>query len=424
MTPRGNGRVDARQRLTRWMAVLGLSVIYLLVAPGASGQIDPVQRRVFQSGYTQSMHEHGPLEAYGFYYHNTPDFYRSNVTLRLAVAPVYLDSQLGLRQILSENTDLGLGVAGGGFADTYSEIRDGNYFTDESFTGHAAEINASLYQLLNPGERAPLFAIVRGAVHRSIFASDHDTADNFEIPDDRTTFSVRTGLRLGGREPYLNPPLAGEISLWYEGQFRLDDDRYGFNGDRAVENNTHHFWTRALLAYTFEETGNYFELSLMGGTAVNADRFSAYRLGGSLPLIAEFPLTLPGYYRQELSAEQYFHASASAVFPLDPDKRVALSTFGALAAVDYLDGVEQPGNFNSGVGGGILYRTKSRAWQFGLAYAYGIHARREEGRGAHTITAVMQYDLDAEQRAGIRPFWDPTRSADNWRGFFDMFRGK
>jgi hypothetical protein len=180
--------------------------------PGtASAQVDPYQRRVFQAGYTQPMQEYGPIEAYGFYYHNQPNFSRTNLTLRLAVAPVYLDSELAFRQLLGPNTDFGVGVAGGGFADSYSEIRNGNYVTAESFVGHSAEINSSIYHLLNPGRRAPLHAIVRGAIHRSIYEADNQTADTFEVPADRTTFLVRTGLRLGGRQPNLKPSLPGEM---------------------------------------------------------------------------------------------------------------------------------------------------------------------------------------------------------------------
>jgi hypothetical protein len=35
----------------------------------------------------------------------------------------------------------------------------------------------------------------------------------------------------------------------------------------------------------------------------------------------------------------------------------------------------------------------------------------------------MQYDLDAELRAGKRPFWDPIMSTDTWRSVFDLFNG-
>lgn len=386
------------------------------------GQIDPERRRVFQFGYANPIHEHGPIAAYGFYYHNQPNFFRTNLTLRLAVAPVYLDSELGIRQALGVNTDLGIGLSGGGFADSYSEIRRGNYLRSESFTGHSAEGNLSVYHLFNPEDRAPLYGILRGAFHRSIYERDNETADAFSLPGDRTTFHVRSGLRLGGREPYLTPSLAAELSLWHESQFRFENEHYGFADDREIQSASHLFWGRALLAYTFEESKQYMEFGLTAGTSLEADRFSAYRLGGSLPLIAEFPLTLPGYHRHEISAEEFVQLSGNYLVPLDPGKRFSLKVFGAVAVVDYLEGLGQPGRFHSGLGAGLLYRKPSRAWQVGVSYAYGVDAIRERGRGAHTITFLMQYDLDADARSQ-NPFWDPLFSADTWRGFFGIFTG-
>ena len=89
----------------------------------AWGQIDPVERHLLQFGYNQSLRGNSPLAGYAFYYLNEPGFWRTNLTLRLAVAPVYLDSELVVAKVFGENTDLGVGLAGGGFADTYSEIR-------------------------------------------------------------------------------------------------------------------------------------------------------------------------------------------------------------------------------------------------------------------------------------------------------------
>src|SRR5271170_4564808 len=103
----------------------------------ASAQIDPIQRDLIQFGYNQAFEGHQPLAAYAFFYHNQPDFVRTNLTLRLAVAPVYLDSELGFVNGLGPNTDFAIGLAGGGFADSYSEIRDGTFFPGESFDGHS-----------------------------------------------------------------------------------------------------------------------------------------------------------------------------------------------------------------------------------------------------------------------------------------------
>src|SRR4051812_23776646 len=90
-------------------------------------QIDPSKRELIQLGYNLPLEGNGPISAYAFYYLNLPHFYRTNLTMRLAVAPVYLDSELGISKVLGENTDLGIGLAGGGFADSYSEVRQGKY---------------------------------------------------------------------------------------------------------------------------------------------------------------------------------------------------------------------------------------------------------------------------------------------------------
>jgi hypothetical protein len=34
---------------------------------------------------------------------------------------------------------------------------------------------------------------------------------------------------------------------------------------------------------------------------------------------------------------------------------------------------------------------------------------------------VAQYDLEAEKRAGVRPFWSPFMSPDAWRGISRIF---
>ena len=61
-------------------------------------------------GYAQL---NAPLAGYAFYYRNQPNFLHTNLTLRLAVAPTYLDSELGFSHLLGEHTDLGVGIAGG-----------------------------------------------------------------------------------------------------------------------------------------------------------------------------------------------------------------------------------------------------------------------------------------------------------------------
>ena len=117
---------ECMQGLARWILMaLWAGLLGPLVA---SAQIDPYHRELIQFGYNTSFQGSSPMSAYAYYYHNAPDFLQnSNLTLRLALAPVYLDSELGISRALGENTDLGIGLAGGGFADSYDEIRGGEY---------------------------------------------------------------------------------------------------------------------------------------------------------------------------------------------------------------------------------------------------------------------------------------------------------
>ncbi len=378
----------------RRLCLLALILLCALGSQAVRAQIDPVKRDLIQLGYNQPFEGQSPLAAYAFYYYNRPSFLNdSNLTLRLAVAPVYLDSELGIRNLLGENTDLGIGLAGGGFADNYYEVRKGKFLQPESFSGDGARASLSLYHLFNPGQRLPLNGILRGEAHYANYIRDNDTAPNFVLPNDLTSFNVRTGLRLGGQEPVIIPEVALELSVWYEGSFRMNSGNYGFDGDRQVEANSHLFWSRALFAYTLESK-QHFMVSVTAGTSANADRFSAYRIGGFLPLASEFPLTLPGYYYQELSATRFALLNANSALPLDILKRFASTAVGSVAVMDYLPGLEQPGHWNSGAGGGLSYRSASDLWEIILDYGYGFNAIRTDGRGAQNIGLLIQINLE------------------------------
>jgi len=405
--------------MTLRMRTILLCWLTLSIAPGAFAQIDPAKRELIQLGYNQPLQGRGPLAAYGFYYLNQPNYFqRTNLTLRLAVAPVYLDSELGLARALGPNTDLGLGLAGGGFADGYSEVRRGKYEKDESFLGHGGEISASIYHLFNPGQHIPLYAVLRGAAHYSAYADDSDTAANFVLPGDQTSFRVRAGLRWGGREPLMRPDLAMEMSLWYEGEFRGQSGRYGFSGDRKLERNANLFWGRALLAYTLPEWKHNFGVNLTAGTGWELDRLSAYRLGGNLPLYSEFPLSLPGYYFQELTARSFLLLGGDYSLPLDSRRRWRVAGLASAAYVDYLENVGQDGRWNSGVGGGVIYRSPSDSWQVAVAYGYGIRAIRDGSRGAHSLSILVQLDLDNTRRR----FFDPSANINQSRGLQSIMR--
>jgi hypothetical protein len=383
----------------------------------AFGQIDPVRRSLVQLGYNQPLEGKAPLAAYAFYYYNRPDFFGTNITIRLAVAPVYVDSEIGFVQGLGPNTDFAIGAAGGGFADSYNELRGGQYIESESFDGHGGELSGSIYHLFDPGRLIPLNFVLRGTAHYTIYDKTSDTANNFQLPNDGPTFDVRTGLRFGGIEPTLFPALAMELSVWYEGQFRGNPGGYGYlqpNGqfDRELTANSHLFWASAALSYTFEENKQNAFLRLVAGTSMDADRLSAYRLGGFLPLVAEYPLSVPGFYYQELSARQFVLLNASYLIPIAPDQRWNLELNAATAAVDYLHGTEQPGNWVNGVGAGVLYRSPSDKFKVAVTYAYGIDAIRDSGRGSSSIGFLFQWDLEKTKDKGFH-----KAQPDHWQGW-------
>ena len=400
------------------MKQFGRALLWLtLFAPlFSSAQIDPVRRDLIQFGYNQSFEGHQPLAAYAFYYHNQPDFLRTNLTLRLALAPTYLDSELGFVGALGPNTDLGIGLAGGGFGDDYNEIHDGKFLPDESFEGDGGEVSLSVYHLFNPGDLIPLNLVVRGTAHYTFFNRNDDTAPDFVLPDDHGDFSVRTGLRWGGVEPTLFPPLAMELSVWYEGHLRNNSGYYGFDGDRELNRQSHLFWAEAALSYTLPKSHQNFYARLTAGTSVDADRFSAYRLGGFLPLIAEFPLSLPGYYFQEISAQQFVLLNVNYLLPLDPEKRWNLDVNAGSALVNYLPGESQPGDSLTGVGGGILYHSPSDRWKIMVDYSYGIDAIRSHGRGAQSVGVLVQFDFG---KTGSQSFNSAQPSL--WRGWERIF---
>jgi hypothetical protein len=407
---RGGGSWYKAKGMEKFRGLL-LATAVSCMAGAALGQVDPELRELLQAGLSQSVQGASPVAAYGYYYLNEPNFFHTNVTLRLALAPVYLDSEVGFVGLLGPHTDLGIGLAGGGFADNYYEFEGGKYLPQQSLTGDSEETSISVYHLFDPGRLIPLFGLLRVKEHYSLYQPLDELAPGFVLPHDHASFDWRAGLRLGGREPLLTPALAMELSAWYEGQYRTDSGPYGFDGDRMLQPNSELFWMRALLIYTLPDTQQSFDVNFTAGTSGHADRFSAYRLGGSLPLASEFPLAIPGYFYQELSARNFISFNAQYTFPLDPKKTWSLIPMGAAAVVDYLPGTGQPGAFNSGAGLAVDYHSRSGKWQIMASYGYGFEAIRDSGRGAQAVGILFEVDLHA-RRPG-----EPTR-LDQAIGFF------
>lgn len=388
------------EALRRLLLVSAMALFQLPVV----AQIDPARRQLLQIGYDAPFVGHAPLAGYVFFYLNHPEFHRDDLTLRMAVAPVYFDSELGLAHALGPNTDVGVGVSGGGFADSYNEVRRGIYHEDESFDGNGGGASLSLYHRFNPNQAIPFFGVVRGGVHYATYTDREDTAPRFDTPGDLTAANFRVGVRLGGKEPVLFPSLAMELSLWGESLNRGHAGRYGVNDDREVNSSAGLFYAHGYFAYTVER-GDNFSVAVTAGTSANADRFSAYRLGGVLPLAAEYPLLIPGYYFQELSADRFILFNGQYAYSFGESRQWQLTAMAATAVVSFIDGHEQPDRWHSGVGGGLAYQSKSGVWKAGLSYGFGIDARREGSRGAHVVMFALQFDLEKFlNKQSSRPF--------------------
>jgi hypothetical protein len=383
----------------------------LALVPPASAQVDPEKRRLIQMGIDQSLSGPSPEGAYLFYYINQPHFVRDDLTLRLAVAPVYIDSELAMSSSPAHGGNiLAVGLAGGGFADDYAEVRGGQYFRGESFDGNSATISASLYRCLNPTQVMPLNLIARLSAHSAVYWRTSQTQADFTLPPDHRDYKLRLGLRLGGIPPELIPSRAGELSLWYEPTSRDHSRTYGLNGDRTLELFTEVFWTRAAVAYRLKN-GARFEASAIAGGTKNADRFDAFRIGGMLPFSSEFPLGLPGYFNGELTVQRFALFGGRYSRPMVPNSSFHWEAFAYSADVTFLQGLDQPRPWNSGVGGGLAFQSKARVWQAKLDYGYGIDAIRSGGRGAHSVALMLQLDLEAWRKKGIpesRPYLEPN----------------
>ena len=180
----------------------------LMHSSAAYAQIDPEARQLLHFGISEPLRDDGPQAVYLFYYWNMPNVPSTNQTLRFIVAPTYLNSELGFKNIFGPNTDLGVSVFGGAYGYNYDEIRQGNYYRDESFDGSGGGGAVSVYHLFNPDQTIPLNGIVRVIGDYRAFGDTSDTASTFTLPQDQTFITLRTGLRWGGVEPLLFPRLS------------------------------------------------------------------------------------------------------------------------------------------------------------------------------------------------------------------------
>ena len=385
-------------------------VITAAVISSAQAQIDPAPRKLLQLGFDQSLYTDGPMGAYAFYYWNMPNVPTTNQTLRLAIAPGYMDNELGFKGLLGEHTDLAIGVFGGMNAENYKEVRDGQYYKNQSFNASDGGMNVSIYHLFNPDARIPLNGMLRGGFDYRSYCDTSDTDDDFQKPDSQPFFTGRAGLRWGGKEPMLGPVLALEVSAWYEMEYRPKSGDYGFDDDRELNSTTHQFFMRAQLNYTTTEYHHYIVAGLMGGTVINSDRLSAFRVGGVLPYTSEFPLYMPGYFYGELSVKDYGLLYGVYTIPIDEAKQWQVLGMGATGVMKYVKDMGQPGAWNSGVGVGGAFTSSNKRWRVMNLFSYGINAQRDGDQGGYSVALAFQYNFGSTVTASDKAFEQLERS--------------
>jgi len=133
---------------------------------------------------------------------------------------------------------------------------------------------------------------------------------------------------------------------------------------------------------------------LQGGSQVHPDRLSAWRIGGVLPLDAEFPLIVPGYYEGEFSARNFVLVGADYSLPIDAARRWRAGFGAATARIDYTQGLEEPHAWVTGASASLGYEPQSKAWKVSLVYGHGFDAIRHGHRGADSLSLLMELDLE------------------------------
>ncbi len=70
----------------------------------------------------------------------------------------------------------------------------------------------------------------------------------------------------------------------------------------------------------------------------------------------------------------------------------------------------------NGVGGGIMYHSRSDRWKVMLDYGYGIDAIRSHGRGANSVGILVQFDLGKMRSKNFN-----SAQPSLWRGWQRVF---
>ena len=355
-------------------------------------QIDDSKRLLLEGGYEDAIANPGPSGAYAYLYMNRPGVAGPGSALRLALAPVYADAELGLPGILGTRTDIGIGFSGGGYAFSRQETIRGDQRHGESFVGHGGGPSLSFYPRIGNIGPVPLSGVIHFAAIYTDYQATAQTDSNFEIPPDEWTGAARAGLRLGGQEPGAARAPAMEFSTWYEARVRDRPGNYGYNKDRSVRRDINLYWMRFLIVLP-----PYGDTRAAGGASVGGGdrlgRLAAYRLGGILTQSSEFPLNLPGYFSQEIAAREYGHVWARYGIPIERSRRFFVNLLAAGAAVTPIRGTDPGGPLHVGFSLGLEFAPAKGALHWELTYGYAPLAVRGNHRGGHTYAVAAELDF-------------------------------
>jgi hypothetical protein len=373
------------------------AVLAALFAAPVRAQIDPARRTQVEAGYEQGLGQPGPVAPYLYAYLNRPGPVGSSDTFRLALAPVYLSAELGIRNVFGRYGDAGIGVSGGGYAFGQTVVYRGDEKRGESFTGHGGGPSLSAYPRFGNLGPAPLTGVLRVAGSYADYRRDYATAPQFVLPRNEWTALFRGGLRWGGQPPGLDKSPALEVSAWWESQVREHTIPYGYNQDRLAEGQTNLYWSRMLFTYTLKNgTRLGGGLGYGGGTGI--DRFSAYTLGGMLTLNSEFPLILPGYFSQEITAREYGHFWLRWGMPLDDTRRFVFNVIAAGASIAPVTGTDAGGSQHAGAGVGFEFAPRKAALHGMISYGYSPTAVRGGTRGGQGVALGLELNFEGPAR--------------------------
>lgn len=391
----------------------------VLLAGAARAQIDPSRRLLLEAGYEDGLGNPGPSAPYAFLYLNRPGIAGRGSALRLAVAPVYADAELGIPGILGSRTDLGLGLSGGGFAFGHAEVRRGDEKPGEAFIGHGGGPSLSLYPRIAQLGPVPVNGVFRLSLNYLDYQRTSRTDASFQTPPDQWALAARAGVRVGGIEPGMDKGRALEASLWAETRVRDKPAAYGYNDDRTVARSVKLLWTRLQVSLP-GPLDTRVSGGLNAGTGGSIGRLSAYRLGGMATQTSEFPLVIPGYFTQEISARRFLHAWAHTAVPFRGSDRFFVDLSAAGASVAPVPGTDPGALRHVGFAAGVAFAPKDRGLNALLAYGYSPTAYRGGGRGGHSLALSVEIDFlaPAEPRArgpfktrqqGLRWLFGPGR---------------